>query len=200
MIHYVCKYTPVELFRGFGEECAVLEEMPENFEQSDQIAHANLCGFGKSVIQAVLEGKADQLVLVNCCDSMRRVYDIVKSTGKVRASFPKNKCENCPYKDQCRPKTSNKTSAVYISKGSHERAKAQRFTGTWQFKFLSKVRNGVETIPSTLRRKYNIDTMPVRGRIRMKHLFGFKIGALNFRKLLKYLGSLEKCALNLEIA
>lgn len=51
-------------------------------EQSDQIAHANLCGFGKSVIQAVLEGKADQLVLVNCCDSMRRVYDIVKNTGK----------------------------------------------------------------------------------------------------------------------
>ena len=24
-----------------------------------------------------LEGKADELVLVNCCDSMRRVYDIV---------------------------------------------------------------------------------------------------------------------------
>ena len=84
MIHYVCKYTPVELFRGFGEECAVLEEMPENFEMSDQIAHANLCGFGKSVIQAVLQGKADQLVLVNCCDSMRRVYDIVKSTGKCK--------------------------------------------------------------------------------------------------------------------
>ena len=58
MIHYVCKYTPLELFKGFGEECAVLEEMPENFELSDQIAHANLCGFGKSVIQAVLEGKA----------------------------------------------------------------------------------------------------------------------------------------------
>ena len=32
MIHYVCKYTPLELFKGFGEECAVLEEMPENFE------------------------------------------------------------------------------------------------------------------------------------------------------------------------
>ena len=47
--------------------------MPENFELSDQIAHANLCGFGKSVIQAVLEGKVEQLVLVNCCDSMRRV-------------------------------------------------------------------------------------------------------------------------------
>ncbi len=82
MIHYVCKYTPIELFQGFGEECAVLEEMPENFEQSDQIAHANLCGFGKSVIQAVLEGKVKELILVNCCDSMRRVYDIVQNTGK----------------------------------------------------------------------------------------------------------------------
>ena len=61
MIYYVCKYTPIELFRGFGEECSVLEEMPENFEQSDQIAHANLCGFGKSVIQAVLEEKADHI-------------------------------------------------------------------------------------------------------------------------------------------
>ena len=103
MIHYVCKYTPVELFRGFGEECAVLEEMPENFEQSDQIAHANLCGFGKSVIQAVLEGKADQLVLVNCCDSMRRVYDIVKNNGNCNLLYmldlphEDNECEKVKF-------------------------------------------------------------------------------------------------------
>ena len=84
MIHYVCKYTPIELFKGFGEECIVLEEMPENFDVSDRVAHANLCGFGKSVIQAVLEGKVENLVLVNCCDSMRRVYDIVKSTKKCK--------------------------------------------------------------------------------------------------------------------
>ena len=103
MIHYVCKYTPIELFKGFGEECAVLEEMPENFEMSDQIAHANLCGFGKSVIQAVLEGKADQLVLVNCCDSMRRVYDIVASTGKCKflymldLPYEDNECEKIKF-------------------------------------------------------------------------------------------------------
>lgn len=103
MIHYVCKYTPIELFKGFGEECAVLEEMPENFEMSDQIAHANLCGFGKSVIQAVVEGKADQLVLVNCCDSMRRVYDIVASTGKCKFLYmldlphEDNECEKIKF-------------------------------------------------------------------------------------------------------
>ncbi len=103
MIHYVCKYTPVELFRAFGEECSVLEEMPENFEMSDQIAHANLCGFGKSVIQAVLEGKVKQLVLVNCCDSMRRVYDIVESTGKCKFLYmldlphEDNECEKVKF-------------------------------------------------------------------------------------------------------
>lgn len=103
MIHYVCKYTPVELLKGFGEECCVLEEMPENFDLSDQIAHANLCGFGKSVIQAVLEGKADELVLVNCCDSMRRVYDIVESTGKCKFLYmldlphEDNECEKIKF-------------------------------------------------------------------------------------------------------
>ena len=103
MIYYVCKYTPIELFRGFGEECSVLEEIPENFEQSDQIAHANLCGFGKSVIQAVLEGKVEQLVLVNCCDSMRRVYDIVESTGKCKFLYmldlphDDNECEKVKF-------------------------------------------------------------------------------------------------------
>ena len=103
MIHYVCKYTPVELFKGFGEDCAVLEEMPENFELSDKIAHANLCGFGKSVIQAVLEGKVENLVLVNCCDSMRRVYDIVESTGKCKFLYlldlphEDNECEKVKF-------------------------------------------------------------------------------------------------------
>lgn len=118
----------------------------------------------------------------------------VKSTGKVRASFDKSKCENCPHRDQCKPQISNKTSAVYVSKASHERAKAQRFTQTWQHKYLGRIRNGVETIPSILRRKYGVDHMPVRGKIRTKHWFGFKIGALNFRKLLKYSSSMDNCA------
>lgn len=42
MINYVCKYAPVELFKGFGQECAVLEEMPENFDKSDKIAHGRI--------------------------------------------------------------------------------------------------------------------------------------------------------------
>ena len=103
MINYVCKYAPVELFKGLGQECAVLEEMPENFDKSDKIAHANLCGFGKSVIQAVLEGKVEEIVLVNCCDSMRRVYDIIENTKKCKFLYmldlphEDNECENIKF-------------------------------------------------------------------------------------------------------
>ena len=84
MIHYICKYTPIELFAGFGQDTVVLDEMPDNFDLSDGIAHANLCGFGKSVLQATLSGGIDELVLVNCCDTIRRVYDIIKETGVCR--------------------------------------------------------------------------------------------------------------------
>jgi hypothetical protein len=62
-------------------------------------------------------------------------------------------------------------------------------------KVAARIRNGVETIPSILRRRYDIDHMPIRGQMRMKHLFGFKIAALNFRKLSIYLNSLDECAL-----
>ena len=93
--------------------------MPENFELSDQIAHANLCGFGKSVIQAVLEGKVEQLVLVNCCDSMRRVYDIVESTGKCKFLY----MLDMPHED-------NDCEKVKLAQGIHRLKKAyEKFSG-----------------------------------------------------------------------
>ena len=73
------------------------------------------------------------------------------------------------------------------------RAKARREMSTSGFRIIARVRNGVETIPSILRRRYHIDHMPVRGLIRMKQWFGFKIAALNFRKPSGYLDSLDPC-------
>ena len=45
--YHVCKYTPTELLTALGGQCALLDEAPENFDLSDQVAHPNLCGFGK---------------------------------------------------------------------------------------------------------------------------------------------------------
>lgn len=87
MTYYVCKYTPVELLRGFGAEPAVLEQMAEQFDLSDRAAHVNLCGFGKSVLQAALAGGVQELILVNCCDVMRRAYDILQEKKCCRFLF-----------------------------------------------------------------------------------------------------------------
>lgn len=81
--YYVCKYTPVELLTAFGAQCENLNQMPQGFELADQIAHPNLCGFGKALIEAVMAGEVKELVLVNCCDTIRSVYDILEDSGKL---------------------------------------------------------------------------------------------------------------------
>lgn len=81
--YYVCKYTPLELLQAFGAECTNLNSMPQGFELADQIAHPNLCGFGKALLEAVMCGEVKELILVNCCDTIRSVYDILEDSGKL---------------------------------------------------------------------------------------------------------------------
>lgn len=81
--YYVCKYTPIELLTAFGGECENLNTMLEGFDYADQIAHPNICGFGKSVLEAVLAGQVKELVLVNCCDTIRSVYDLLEDGGEL---------------------------------------------------------------------------------------------------------------------
>lgn len=80
-VNVVCKYTPMELFAGFGRSCQVVQRMAHDFEVSHAASHVNLCGFGKTVIQDALEGQLGELVLVNCCDVMRRSYEVVSASG-----------------------------------------------------------------------------------------------------------------------
>jgi hypothetical protein len=119
-----------------------------------------------------------------------------EQTGQCRVSFHREQCEGCPHKNECNPKISKRTAVLFISVKSVERAETQRQMETDEHKELARFRNGVESIPSTLRRKYGIDNMPVRGVIRTKHWFGFKIAALNFRKLCEYLDTRDNHAIN----
>ena len=85
--HYICKYTPVELLAAFGGTCAILNHMPENFDLSDQVSHPNLCGFGKALLETCLEGNVRELVLVNCCDTIRSAYDVLLEYGELDFLF-----------------------------------------------------------------------------------------------------------------
>lgn len=119
-------------------------------------------------------------------------------TEQCRITLNKEKCNSCPYKDQCKPKFHKTKTSKVLSWKTVSRAKQLRYMKTSEFIELAKFRNGVESIPSILRRKYRVDEMPVRGKMKTKLFFSFKIAALNFKKLLQYQDSLDICALKSE--
>ena len=129
--------------------------------------------------------------LLRCINGQEPISNkYYESTGQCRAKMDLNKCLSCPYREACNPRIQKKHAILLISYKTVERAKILKTMDTDEFWELAKSRNGVESLPSTLRRKYDVDEMPVRGKPRTKLFFGFKIAALNFRKLLKYIGSL----------
>lgn len=83
-IWYMCKYTPLEIFAGFSCETERLESVMDSFETADSIAHPNICGYGKSLLEACTRPEVEEVVLVNCCDVARRVYDILKYRGNLK--------------------------------------------------------------------------------------------------------------------
>lgn len=112
----------------------------------------------------------------------------------IRASFNRSCCESCPHREECLAKLYVRTARVKISPDAIRKVellKEHRTSEEW--KKLARIRNGVETVPSVLRNKYNVDKMPVRGKIRTKHRFGLAVFALNFSKLYRYVKGLEKC-------
>lgn len=76
------------------------------------------------------------------------------------------------------------------------RAQQLRYMKTDEFWEYAHFRNGVEAIPSLLRRKYKVDKIPTRGKKQTKFYFGFKIAALNFQKLFSFTNSLDLCTQN----
>lgn len=160
-----------------------------------ELITTNLTGKESPDIYADFEFNEDGTKVVSCaggCKPKKCSYN--KANGQCVASFDRSQCDQCPLKDQCNPKMNKRTSRKTISLNGKRRAEQQRFRSSEEFKKMSAFRNGVETIPSILRRKYNIDHMPVRGIIRSKFFFGCKIAALNVKKFCKHLYTVDKCA------
>ncbi len=84
MVFYMCKYMPAEIFAGFGQETKRIDPSGDSFETADRLGHPNMCGYGKGILEAAMEEEVQELILVNCCDVARRVYDILKKQGNKR--------------------------------------------------------------------------------------------------------------------
>lgn len=68
-----------------------------------------------------------------------------------------------------------------------DRAKYIEHISSEEYIRLQKKRNGVEGIPSILRRRYNIDRIPVYGLFASKLWYSLKIGAINVIRVIKSL-------------
>lgn len=83
MIGYLCKYTPIELFLGFGETPELIDPQPAAGQEAD--VHPNLCSFAKSAYSHCAQNKIGQIVATNCCDSIKRIYDALGEKTSFRA-------------------------------------------------------------------------------------------------------------------
>ena len=146
---------------------------------------------------ADFEFNEDGTKLLKCAgghEPKTSVYD--SNSQRCKASFPINVCRHCPYREQCHPKEHKRVATVKIALRTAHHARQQRFQKTDNFKKYARFRNGVETIPAALRNKHHVDKMPVRGYIKTKLFFGFKVAGMNTRKLIRYLISSVRVPMN----
>lgn len=78
MLGYICKYAPVEVFESMGVKMERIEPDVTNFNQAEIRMHPNICSFAKGVLEEVMNSDYEGVILTTCCDSIRRLYDVLK--------------------------------------------------------------------------------------------------------------------------
>lgn len=165
---------------------ASVENMELATNNNIELVTTALLGKSPDVIQADFVIDTGTREVIECPAGHKpyktRYYE---ETGLYRASFSKEKCESCPHREACGAKLLKKSAYVTVSEKTIQRASYLKKLSSEEYHSLSKKRNGVEGLPSVLRRRYGVDHMPVRGLVRSKIWFSFKIGAINVKRVLE---------------
>ena len=124
--------------------------------------------------------------IVSCTNDIKPKYqEKDEDNNSFYAIFSKEACNNCPKRSQCRIKSNKKHNSVSFSEKRYEMGRLRKTMGEKEYIKECNQRAGIEGIPSVFRRKYNVDNMPVMGELCQKIWFGFKVAAVNFKKLFK---------------
>ncbi|MDD2391304.1 MAG: transposase [Desulfobacterales bacterium] len=162
-----------------------IENMALASENNIELITTALLGKSPEIIQAEFQLDVESKEVIKCPAGFSpyktRYYE---KTGLYRASFNKTACTQCPLREKCGAKLQKKSAFVMISEKMIQRAAYLLKLTSEEYLTLAKKRNGVEGLPSVLRRKYHVDQMPVRGFVRSKIWFSFKIGAINVSRVL----------------
>lgn len=122
---------------------------------------------------------------VTNCPRGHKPADCKFKKGVYRAHFNPQHCDNCPHRTNCPVTKQKKNYLLEVSETKLHRERLITRMGTEEYKEIASKRAGVEGIPSVLRRRYGIDHLPVRGKVRSKVWLGFKISAINCKRLIK---------------
>ena len=174
------------------DETTILADGAYYSEEIDKKAKAkgikmvptNLVGGGKKNNAAQFEIDEKEHLVKKCPSGHQPITSTFKA-GFYRAHFDKKHCSHCPLRKDCSAIKQKKSYLFRVSEKTLHRLQLITKMGTSTYQELARKRAGIEGIPSALRRRYKIDHLPVRGLIRVKAWLGFKVSAINCKRLIR---------------
>lgn len=129
----------------------------------------------------------DELLITSCPAGhapLRSSYNEDKQIYK--ATFDKSICQTCPMFSTCPVQQQVKNNTVRFTQPKRQSDAIRSKHGTERHRELSKFRAGVEGMVSAIRRRFDVDNLPVYGLSCSKMWISAKIGAFNFSSVFKY--------------
>ena len=164
-------------------------------EKNIGVLTTGLLGRKPNPILSQFELSEDEHDVVRCPEGYEpKSSSYIWQTNSIRASFQKSQCEGCPHQMECHAKIRARSAFLILSVNAWKKADTTLTPEEEEVqRLIGRIRNGVETVPSVLRNKYNVDKMPVRRKLKTKLFFGFKVAALNCTKLFRFIEKKEYC-------
>ena len=121
----------------------------------------------------------------------------VNKGGSVTVKMEGTRCEHCPFRNDCKAHYQPQlgTYTFIISPHAYDRIHTEAFLGSEDYKNVGKFRNGVETTPSVLHNRADLDNMSL-GRDAKEIGTAFSYMDVNFRKFFAFLKGVAHIASN----
>jgi len=156
----------------------------EKAEEKDIILSASsMIGGVKDDFETGFDIDAENGEILRCPAGYEPQSSIYKN-GKHTGYFDDMICEKCSYCDRCPGIFLKDTAKIEITDAALKKAEfCKNRDQNENMEYYANKRNGIEGVFSVLKRRYQIDHIPVRGLLRKKMWIGFKIGAMNIMNL-----------------
>ncbi|WP_343757139.1 hypothetical protein, partial [Alkalibacterium iburiense] len=138
------------------------------------------------------EEKKEVIQLPHGVKPLRSTY--YPKEDKYRVVIDNESYQQCPDNLKKLMKHLKHTKYFIVSPMRIRRAEEAERMKEKDFSLYANFRNGIEGVPSVLRRKYNVDCMPFKGLVCKKHCLGIKLLAINVKKAIKYKQNRERIA------